>query len=136
VSNLYRRPSIDASYQVLVQFAKRFQKRRFFFEIDQSETRIACFFTGPCHFQLSNIRITKRSRLAGDDDYLRGATSINHQVALHANFKIYSDEVSNLYRRPSIDASYQVLVQFAKQFQRRRFFLEINMEGAHFVLIR
>ena len=24
------------------------------------------------------------------DDYLRGATSINHQVALHANFKMYS----------------------------------------------
>ena len=28
--------------------------------------------------------------MAGDDDYLRGATSINHQVALHANFKMYS----------------------------------------------
>jgi hypothetical protein len=28
--------------------------------------------------------------LAGDDDYLRGATSINHQVALPANFKMYS----------------------------------------------
>ena len=47
-------------------------------------------FTGRCHFQLSNIRITKRFWLAGDDDYLRGATSINHQVALRANFKMYS----------------------------------------------
>jgi hypothetical protein len=28
--------------------------------------------------------------LAGDDDYLKGATSINHQVALRANFKMYS----------------------------------------------
>jgi hypothetical protein len=28
--------------------------------------------------------------LAGDDDYLRGAISINHQVALRANFKMYS----------------------------------------------
>jgi hypothetical protein len=28
--------------------------------------------------------------LAGDDDFLRGATSINHQVALRANFKMYS----------------------------------------------
>jgi hypothetical protein len=28
--------------------------------------------------------------LAGDDDYLRGATSINHQVALRVNFKMYS----------------------------------------------
>jgi hypothetical protein len=48
------------------------------------------FFTGRGHFQLSNIRITKRFWLAGDYDYLRGATSINHHVALRANFKIYS----------------------------------------------
>jgi hypothetical protein len=33
------------------------------------------------------------------------------------------DEISNLYRGPSIGASYQVLVQLAiKQFQGRRFF--------------
>jgi hypothetical protein len=41
MSNLYREPSIDASYQVLVHLAKRFQRRRFL-EIDQLETRIAC----------------------------------------------------------------------------------------------
>ena len=41
MSNLYRGPSIDASYQVLVYLAKRFQRRRFF-KIGQSETRIAC----------------------------------------------------------------------------------------------
>jgi hypothetical protein len=44
------------------------------------------FFTGRCHFQHSNICITKRLWLAGDDDFL----SINHQVALRANFKMYS----------------------------------------------
>jgi hypothetical protein len=38
ISNLYRGPFIDASYQVLVQLAKQFQGRRFL-EIDQSETR-------------------------------------------------------------------------------------------------
>jgi hypothetical protein len=32
------------------------------------------------------------------------------------------DEMSNLYRGPPIDASYQVLVHLAKRFQRRRFF--------------
>jgi hypothetical protein len=37
----YRGPSIDASYQVSVHLAKRFQRRRFK-KIDQSETRIAC----------------------------------------------------------------------------------------------
>jgi hypothetical protein len=41
MSNLYRGPSIDASYQVSVQLAKQFQERRFL-EIDQSEIRIAC----------------------------------------------------------------------------------------------
>jgi hypothetical protein len=35
------------------------------------------------------------------------------------------DEMSNLYRGPSIDAFYQVSVQLAKQFQGRRF-LEID----------
>ena len=41
MSNLYRGPSIDASYQVSDHLDKRFQRRRFL-EIDQSETRIAC----------------------------------------------------------------------------------------------
>jgi hypothetical protein len=41
MSNLYRGPSIDASYQVSDHLGKRFQRRRFL-EIDQSETRIAC----------------------------------------------------------------------------------------------
>jgi hypothetical protein len=41
MSNLHRGHPIDASYQVSVHLAKRFQRRRFL-EIDQSETRIAC----------------------------------------------------------------------------------------------
>ena len=32
------------------------------------------------------------------------------------------DKMSNLYREPPIDASYQVLVNLAKRFHRRRFF--------------
>ena len=41
MDNLYRGPSIDASYHVSVRLAKRFQLRRFL-EIDQSEARNAC----------------------------------------------------------------------------------------------
>jgi hypothetical protein len=41
MSNLYRGPSIDDSYQVSDYLAMRFQRRRFL-EIDQSETRITC----------------------------------------------------------------------------------------------
>jgi hypothetical protein len=40
VSNRYRGPAIDASYQVSVHLAKQFQRRRFL-KIGQSETRIA-----------------------------------------------------------------------------------------------
>jgi hypothetical protein len=40
MSTLYRGHDIDASYQVLVHLAKRFQRRRFL-KIGQSETRIA-----------------------------------------------------------------------------------------------
>jgi saccharopine dehydrogenase-like NADP-dependent oxidoreductase len=39
------------------------------------------------------------------------------------------DEIGTLYRGPPIDASYQVSVHLAKQFQRRRFLkicIEIN----------
>jgi hypothetical protein len=39
MSGLYRRPSIDASYQVSDQVAKQFQGRRFL-EIDQSEKKL------------------------------------------------------------------------------------------------
>jgi hypothetical protein len=42
MSNLDRGSSKDASYQVLIQLAWRFQRRRFFLKIGQSETRIAC----------------------------------------------------------------------------------------------
>ena len=40
MSNLYREPPINASNQISVHLAKRFQRRRFF-EIDQSEKIIA-----------------------------------------------------------------------------------------------
>jgi hypothetical protein len=41
MSNIYREPSNDASYQVLIHLARQFQRRRFL-EINQSEKRIAC----------------------------------------------------------------------------------------------
>ena len=40
MSNIYRGPSIDASYQVSVHLTKRFRRR--FLKIGQSETRIVC----------------------------------------------------------------------------------------------
>jgi hypothetical protein len=37
-----KRLSKDASYQVSIHLSKRFQRRRFFLEISQSEKRMAC----------------------------------------------------------------------------------------------
>jgi hypothetical protein len=86
MSNLYRGPSIDASYQVSVYLDKRFQGRRFF--RNQPIRNKHCLWW-PC--------------LSTDQN-----------------------EMSNTYRGPSIDASYQVSVHLAKEFQRRRF-LEIDL---------
>jgi hypothetical protein len=44
MNNLYRGPSIDASYQIAVHLGKRFQRRRFFLEINQSETITVDFY--------------------------------------------------------------------------------------------
>ena len=82
MSNLYRGPSVDASYQVSVHLAKWFQRRRF---IKNQPIRNKNCLWWPC-------LLTDR------------------------------DEMSNLYRGPSIDASFQVSVDLAKRFQRRRFF--------------
>ena len=80
MSNLYREPCINASYQVSVHLAKRFQRRRFF--RNQPIRNKNCLWW-PC---LLMVR----------------------------------DEMSNHYRGPSIDASYQVSIHLAKRFQRRR----------------
>jgi hypothetical protein len=42
MSILYRGASKDASYQISIHLAKWLQRRRFFLEINQSETKIVC----------------------------------------------------------------------------------------------
>ena len=81
MSNFYRGPSIDASYQISVHLGKRFQRRRFF---RNQPIRNKNGLWWPC-------------------------------------LLMERDEMSNIYRGSSIDASYQVSVHLAKRFQRRRF---------------
>ena len=137
ISNLYRGPSIDASYQVLVHLAKWLQRRRFL-EIDQPETRI--FNGGHVCLRIGKkLEILKR---AFHRCFLPSCGSFGEVVSEKSFQKLTNqkqeivyewwpclltvcDTMSNLYRGPSIDASYQVSVNFAKWFQRRRF-LEIN----------
>jgi len=46
------------------------------------------------------------------------------------------DEMSNLYRGPSIDASYPVSVHLAKGFQRRRLKCEKLTDDGHKVMAK
>jgi hypothetical protein len=100
MSTLYREPPIDASYQVSDHLAKRFQRRRIF-KISQSETRVISLLTE------KNIFFRYHS--------IRNKNSMWWPCLLTDQ-----DEISTLYRGPSIDASYQVSVHLAKRFQRRR----------------
>jgi hypothetical protein len=85
MSNTYREPSIDASYQVSVHLAKQFSEEKIF----------------------------------------RNRPIRNKNCLWRPSLLMDGDEMSNLYRGPSKDASYQVSVYLAKRFQRRRF-LEID----------
>ena len=84
MSNTYRGPSIDDSYQVSVHLAKQVSEKKIF---RNRPIRNKHCLWWPC--------------LSTDQN-----------------------EMSNTYRGPSIDASHQVSVHLAKQFQRR--FLEID----------
>jgi hypothetical protein len=80
MSNVYRGPSIDASYQVSYHLAKRNQRK-------------SCFRNQP----------------------IRNKNGLWWPCLL-----MDRDEIINLYRGPSIYASYQVSVHLAKRFQMRR----------------
>ena len=78
MSNLYRGLSKDASYQVSIHLAKRFQRRRFF--RNQPIRNKNCLWW-PC--------------LLTDWNYMR-----------------------NLYRGPFTDTSYQILIHLAKRLEK------------------
>ena len=133
ISNLYKGPSIDASYQVSVHLGKRFQRRRFF------RNQPIINKNG-----LWRPSLTNRDEMSNLD---RGPSiQAFYQISVHSGKRFQRrrffrnqpirnknglwwpclltdrDEMSNLYRGPSIDVSYQVSVHLAKRFQRKRFF--------------
>ena len=136
MSNSHREPSMDASYQVSVYLAKLCQSSRFL-EIDQSEKK-NCLWR-PCLLtdwdKMSNLYKKTFHRC-----FLPNFGSFGHAVSekIFRNRPIRNknrlwwpcllmdrDRMSNLYRGPSIDASYQVSVHLDMWFQGRRF-LEID----------
>ena len=147
MGNLYRGPSIDASYQVSDHQAKRFQRRRFFrnrpirnnnclwqpcLSTDRDEmcilnrgTSIDAFYHVSVHlahsFRGENFfkSTNQKQELSVAVMFVNG--SKQNQQSLQRTWRpcLFTDrdEMSNLYRGPSIDAYYQVSVDLAKRFK-------------------
>jgi hypothetical protein len=128
MSNLNRWPSIDASYQVLDHLAKRFQRRRIMKNknclwqpcllMDRDE--MSNLYREPsidASYKVS-VHLAMRFEKRG---FFRNQPIRNKSCLWRPCLLTDQDKMSNLYRGPSIDASYQVSVQFAKRFQRRFF---------------
>ena len=136
MSNLQRGPSIHASYQVSIHLAKRFQRRRFF--RNQPIRNKNCLWT-PCLLTDRDEMSTLHREPSIDASYhvsviwpsdFRGIflLEIDHsetRIACGGQWPCLLtdwDEISNLHRKPSIYAWYQVSIHLAKRFQRRNFF--------------
>jgi hypothetical protein len=117
MNNSHREPSIDASYQVSVYLAKLCQSRRFL-EIDQSEKKNCLWW--PCLLtdwdKMSNLykRTFHRCFLpsfgsfghAVSEEIFRNRPMRNKNRLWWPCLLMDWDGMSNLYRGPSIDASY------------------------------
>ena len=134
MSNLYRGPSKDAAYHVLIHLAKWFQRRRFFINQpirNKNGLWWPCLLTdwdemsnlnrGPsidASYQVS-IHLTNRFQRSR---FFRNQPIRNKNGLWWPCLLTDQDEMSSLNREPSIDASYQVSVHLTKRFQRSRFF--------------
>ena len=118
MSNLYRVPSIDASYQILFHLAKRFQRRGFFFRNRPIRNK-NCLWR-PCLLTDLDKMSFGSFGLAVSEEIFRNRPTRNMNCLCWTYLLTGGDEMGSLCRGPSIDASYQVSVHLAKWFQRKR----------------
>ena len=132
MSNLYRGPSKDASYQVLTHLARRFQRRFFRIQpirnknglwrpcllMDQDE--MSNLNRGPSIDASNQVSVHLAIGFRGED--LFKSANQKQELPVAAMFVNGSGRNEQFYRGPSIDASYQISVHLGKRFQRRRFF--------------
>ena len=121
------------SYQVLVHLAKRFQRRRLIKKKpanQKQELSVAAMFVNGSGQNVQSLeRAAHRCFLPSFDSFgqtvseenIKNQPIRNKSCLCRSSLLTDRDEISNLYRGPSIDASYQVSVHLAKRFQRRRF---------------
>ncbi len=137
MSILYRGTPIDASYQVLVHLAKRFQRRRFFRNQPKSanqkqESPVAAIFINGSGWNVQSLQRTfhrcflpsfgSLGKAVSEEKIFRNRPFRNKNCLWWPCLLMDQDEIemSNLYKGSPIDASHQVSVQLAKRFQRRR----------------
>ena len=128
MNSLYRGLAIDASYQASVHLANRFQRRRLK-QIGQSERIIAycghvCYWIGTKWAILiedmprmvpTKCRFIWQSSFRGEY-FFRNQPIRNKNCLWRPCLLTDRHEMSNLYRGPAIDASYQVSMHLAKPF--------------------
>jgi hypothetical protein len=128
MSTLYRGPSKDASYQISIHLAKRLQRRRFFryqpirnknclwwpcLLTDRYE--ISDLYRGPsidASYQIS-VHLAKRFQRKF---FLKNRPIRNKNCLWWPCLLTDRNQMSNLYREPSKDASYQVPIHLTKGF--------------------
>jgi hypothetical protein len=129
--NLYRGPSIDASYQVSVHLVVVSEEKIF----RNPPIRNKSCLWQPCLLtnwdEISNLYrgpsidasylVSVHFGHAVLEEKIKKNRPIRNKNCLWKPYLLmYWDEMSNLYKEPSIDASYQVSVHLAEGFQRRR----------------
>ena len=134
MSNLYRGPSIYASYQVSYHLAKRFQRKSCF---RNRPIRNKNYLWRPCLLTDQNGMSNSHRGPSIDASYhvsvhlaklfqsrrfFRNRPIRNKNCLWWPCLLMDQDKMSNLYRGSSIDVSYQISVHLWKWFQRRRFF--------------
>ena len=145
MSNLYRGPSKDASYQVLIHLARQFQRWRYFrnqpirnknglwwpcLYTDRNE--MSNLYRGPC-FLLS---FGSFGQAVSEKKILKNRPIRNKNCLWLPCLLMDRDKMSKFYKGPSIDAFYQFSVQLAEGFQRRRLKCEKLTDDGHEVMAK
>ena len=155
MSKVYRGPSKDASYQVLIHLTRRFQRRRFFRNqpirkknglwqpcllTDRDE--MSNLYRGPSIYKCFLPSFCSFGQTVSEEKIFLNRPIRNKNGLWLPCLLIDRDKMSNLYKRPSIDATCQVSVHLAEGFQRRRLKCEKLtdngrqvMAKAHFFLL-